>query len=172
VVDESRLRRKTRGVSRGACVCRRTVASHIRTVRFIRNPFFRVHIPLGVPAIVIINDEAARRFFPGEDPVGKRIAVNYLALGSRIKGAPRMREIVGVVSNVRQRALDLPPEPAIYMPYTQDETYHGLPAGTAGWRPSGCPQRSERTRSRPRRKTASRENALADLKRIRQHRGC
>jgi putative ABC transport system permease protein len=52
--------------------------------------------------------------------------VSYLALGSRIKGSPRMREIVGVVSNVRQRALDLPPEPAIYMPYTQDETYHVL----------------------------------------------
>ena len=78
------------------------------------------------PAVVTINDEAAKRFFPGEDPVGKRIAVNYLALGSRIKGPPRMREIVGVVSNVRQRALDLPPEPALYMPYTQDETYHVL----------------------------------------------
>ena len=78
------------------------------------------------PAVVVINDAAARRFFPGEDPVGKQIAVNYLALGSRITGPARMREIVGVVSNIRQRALDLPPEPAIYLPYTQDETFHVL----------------------------------------------
>jgi putative ABC transport system permease protein len=78
------------------------------------------------PPVVIINGEAPRRFFPGDDPIGKRIAVNYLALGSRPKGPARMREIVGVVSNLRQQAVDLPPEPAIYVPYTQDETYHVL----------------------------------------------
>jgi ABC-type antimicrobial peptide transport system permease subunit len=33
---------------------------------------------------------------------------------------------VGIVSNVRQRALDLPSEPAIYMPYLQDDTHHVL----------------------------------------------
>ncbi|HEX7958578.1 MAG TPA: ABC transporter permease, partial [Terriglobales bacterium] len=88
--------------------------------------FFSDHDNDTAPPVVIINAEAARRLFEGQDPVGKRIAVNYLALGSRPKGAPRMREIVGVVSNLRQRALDLPPAPAIYMPYMQDETYHVL----------------------------------------------
>lgn len=78
------------------------------------------------PPVTIINAEAAQRFFPGEDPIGKQIAVNYLALGSRINGPPRMRAIVGIVANVRQRALDLPSEPAIYMPYEQDETHHVL----------------------------------------------
>jgi predicted permease len=79
------------------------------------------------PPVVIINAEAARRFFPGQDAIGKRIAVNSLALGSRPHGpAPRMREIVGIVGNARQRGLDLPPEPAIYLPYQQDETYHVL----------------------------------------------
>jgi putative ABC transport system permease protein len=37
-----------------------------------------------------------------------------------------MRQIVGIVSNVRQRALDLPSEPALYLPYLQDETHHVL----------------------------------------------
>jgi len=37
-----------------------------------------------------------------------------------------MREIVGVVSNLRQRGADLPVGPAVYLPYTQDETYHVL----------------------------------------------
>ena len=76
--------------------------------------------------VVIINADAARRFFPGEDPIGKRITVNYLALGSRNNRPPQPREIVGIVSNVRQRALDLPAEPAIYMPYTQDDSHHVL----------------------------------------------
>lgn len=78
------------------------------------------------PPVVIINAEAARRFYPGQDPIGKRITVNYLALGSRNNRPPPPREIVGVVANVRQRALDLPSEPAIYMPYTQDDTNHVL----------------------------------------------
>ena len=78
------------------------------------------------PPVIIINAEAAQRFFPGEDPLGKRITVDYLALGSRNNRPPPPREIVGIVSNVRQRALDLPSEPAIYMPYTQDDTHHVL----------------------------------------------
>jgi putative ABC transport system permease protein len=78
------------------------------------------------PPVLIINADAARRFFPGEDPIGKRITVNYLALGSRNTRPPQPREIVGIVSNVRQRAPELPAEPAIYMPYTQDDTHHVL----------------------------------------------
>jgi putative ABC transport system permease protein len=79
----------------------------------------------GTP-VVIVNAEAAQRFYPGQDPIGKHITVNYLALGSRNNRPPRPREIVGVVANLRQRALDLPNEPAIYMPYTQDDTNHVL----------------------------------------------
>lgn len=103
-------------------------ADYFRTlgVPLLHGRFFSDRDDATAPAVVIINDEAARQFFAGEDPVGKRIAVNYLALGSRTRGPARMREVVGVVSNVRQRALDLPPEPAIYMPYMQDETYHVL----------------------------------------------
>ena len=76
--------------------------------------------------VVIINADAAQRFFLGKDPIGKHITVNYLALGSRNNRPPPPREIVGIVSDVRQRALDLPSEPAIYMPYTQDDTAHVL----------------------------------------------
>src|SRR5205823_1729421 len=59
-------------------------------------------------------------------PIGKRLAVSYLSLGSRLTREPRMREIVGVVSDLRQRAVDVSPGPAVYLPYQQDETYHVL----------------------------------------------
>ena len=92
----------------------------------IRGRYFSAHDDQNALPVVIINAEAARRFFPGQDPIGKQITVNYLALGSRNNRPPPAREIVGIVANVRQRALDLPSEPAIYMPYTQDDTNHVL----------------------------------------------
>lgn len=92
----------------------------------VRGRYFSDHDDQNAAPVVIINTEAARRFFPGQDPIGKHITVNYLALGSRNNRPPPPREVVGVVANVRQRALDLPSEPAIYMPYTQDDTNHVL----------------------------------------------
>ncbi|HKR28261.1 MAG TPA: ABC transporter permease [Acidobacteriaceae bacterium] len=92
----------------------------------VRGRYFSQHDDEKAPPVVIINAEAARRFFPGQDPVGRHITVDYLALGSRNNKPPPPREIVGVVGNVQQRALDLPSEPAIYMPYAQDDTDHVL----------------------------------------------
>jgi predicted permease len=92
----------------------------------LRGRYFSDHDDQNALPVVIINAEAARRFFPGQDPIGKHITVNYLALGSRNNRPPPAREIVGIVANVRQRALDLPSEAAIYMPYTQDDTNHVL----------------------------------------------
>jgi putative ABC transport system permease protein len=97
------------------------------TVPLIRGRSFTSHDDANVPPVVIINAEAARRLFPDRDPIGRRIAVNYLSLGSRVRDSvPRLREIVGVVGDMRQRAVDLPPGPAIYLPYEQDETHHVL----------------------------------------------
>ncbi len=95
-------------------------------VPLVRGRFFSDRDDADRPPVVIINAEAARLLFRGENPLNKRIAVSYLSLGSRSTGEPRMREIVGVVSDLRQRAVDAPPGPAVYMPYTQDETYHVL----------------------------------------------
>ncbi|HYN10848.1 MAG TPA: ADOP family duplicated permease [Vicinamibacterales bacterium] len=66
------------------------------------------------PFEVILNESAARRFFPGVDrPLGRRIA-----LGAPDSIAP-MREVVGIVGDVRQRGPVRDPEPQIYLPYWQ-----------------------------------------------------
>lgn len=78
------------------------------------------------PAVVVINDEAARQFWPGQNPIGKRIGVNYTGPGRRSEAAPRLREIVGVVGNIRHDSLDAPAAPAVYLPYLQDETNHDM----------------------------------------------
>ena len=92
----------------------------------LRGRYFSDHDDGTAPPVTIINASAAQRFFPGVDPIGRHITVDYIALGSRNNRPPPPREIVGIVSDVRQRALDLPSEPAIYMPYTQDDTFHVL----------------------------------------------
>jgi putative ABC transport system permease protein len=76
---------------------------------------------LDAPPVAIINDELARRYWPGQNPIGKRFALHYLAL-ARPSVAPRFFEVVGVVGNVKNGALELPAEPAVYTSFLQDET--------------------------------------------------
>jgi predicted permease len=66
------------------------------------------------PPVVFVNETAARGIFPGEDPVGKRVML------SRSRGYEQpWRTIAGVVADVRQRGLDRPARPEIYIPHTQ-----------------------------------------------------
>ena len=92
----------------------------------IAGRLFTEHDDDKAPAVAIINDEAARRFWPGRNPIGKRIGVNYTGPGRRSEAAPRLREIVGVVGNIRHDSLDAPAASAIYLPYLQDETNHDM----------------------------------------------
>jgi putative ABC transport system permease protein len=68
------------------------------------------------PRVVIVNQALAERYFPGEDPIGKRIAFD------RVPDADSTwREIVGVVGNVRDQTLALEEEPTIYAPVLQGD---------------------------------------------------
>jgi putative ABC transport system permease protein len=58
---------------------------------------------------VLINEAMAKRFWPGEDPIGKRIST---ATGTGQN--TRWQTIVGVVGNVRHLGLDIEPRPEIY----------------------------------------------------------
>jgi putative ABC transport system permease protein len=80
------------------------------------------------PPAVIVNAEAARRYWPGLNPLGRRLGVNYTGPGRTGKAAPRLREVVGVVADIKQGALDSPAQPAVYLPYLQDETMHDMAA--------------------------------------------
>ena len=68
----------------------------------------------GDPPVVVLNEAAARRFFPDVTvPLGRR-----LMLGDAASRAP-LREVVGIVRDVRQRGPGAPAEPQIYVPYGQ-----------------------------------------------------
>jgi len=61
---------------------------------------------------VLINEAAARRFWPGEDPIGKPIAVGQGGFGDRA-------EIVGIIADVRYGTMDAPPGPDVFIPFAQ-----------------------------------------------------
>jgi predicted permease len=81
------------------------------------------------PAVIIINDALARRHFPGEDPLGKRIVIET---DPTVDPNPPAREVVGVVGDVRQSSLEEGAEPDFYVPYLQaPERYMNLAVRTA-----------------------------------------
>jgi putative ABC transport system permease protein len=67
---------------------------------------------LRAPAVAIVNETLARRYFAGEDPLGKRVSIAY--------GSQRIPlEIVGVAADMKQGDLGAPVIPQIYAPYLQ-----------------------------------------------------
>jgi predicted permease len=72
------------------------------------------------PGVVVINQALAKKYFPGEDPIGQRIA-DYEG------GRPSERQIVGIVGNVREGPLDAELRPSEYFPINQtQDRYFGL----------------------------------------------
>jgi predicted permease len=84
--------------------------------RLVRGRFFREDEDGTKPQVIVINEALARKYFPGEDPIGKKIADGGLTPNS-------MREVVGVVADFREGALDDEMWPAEYFNiYQQPDT--------------------------------------------------
>ncbi|HEX6315308.1 MAG TPA: ABC transporter permease [Gemmatimonadaceae bacterium] len=63
--------------------------------------------------VAVINEEAARQYWPGIDPIGRRVGFGGPA-------APTWRTIVGIIGDVRQLGLDQPALPEVFVPLLQD----------------------------------------------------
>ena len=76
-------------------------------VRLVEGRFFTETDGRGNPLAMLINRAMARRFFAGENPIGKSVIsvgnINW--------------EIVGIVDDVRQRGLDAEPEPQFFVTF-------------------------------------------------------
>jgi putative ABC transport system permease protein len=76
------------------------------------------------PLVGVVNRSMARKYWPDENPIGKTIVASRAvevpnSKGSSVEFKPEELEIVGVVGDVRQLGLDAPPDPELFMPYTQ-----------------------------------------------------
>ncbi len=72
----------------------------------------------GAGRVVILNRVLADRLFPGQDPVGRRVAWTGDILRFT-PFSPDWRTVVGVVANTQDGGLDAEPRPAMYMPAAQ-----------------------------------------------------
>lgn len=69
---------------------------HAMSIPLVRGRGFTARDTPGTTRVVIINQELARRYFPGIDPIGRRLMIYTMADKPDV-----VREIVGVVGNVR-----------------------------------------------------------------------
>ncbi len=67
------------------------------------------------PPVFVISQNMADEFFPGEDPIGKQLVLDF--------DPPVTLEVVGVVEDVRQGAIDVEPWRAMYASYLQIPYY-------------------------------------------------
>jgi predicted permease len=109
-------------------------------IALVRGRTFNEHDSPANPLVIVVDESAVERFWPGQDPIGRRVA--FEARGES-PSDPQIvwREIVGVVRRVRH--YDLTSENdrfQVYVPYTQPPVYYRtLPAMALMVRTEGDP---------------------------------
>ena len=81
-------------------------------MRFLRGRTFTERDIAGSPLRVVVNQILVDRYFPGQDPIGKRLEIAF-------RTPPNWREIVGVVADIRSAGLDQDTPVQVYAAYLQ-----------------------------------------------------
>jgi putative ABC transport system permease protein len=84
-------------------------------VPLLRGREFTEHDDSNAPGVIIVNQTFVKKYFPNEDPLGKRIKPGI----SIDEDKPVMREIVGIVADVRNRNLSSEMRPGFFVPNAQ-----------------------------------------------------
>ena len=88
--------------------------------RLLRGRYFTDSEDESKPKVAIINQALAKKYFPGEDPIGKKF-------GGITLSADSLKEIIGVVDDIREGALDSDIWPTEYLPFNQSpDSYIGV----------------------------------------------
>ncbi|MFC5864539.1 ADOP family duplicated permease [Acidicapsa dinghuensis] len=105
---------------------RQVSAGYFSTVRarLMRGRFFTEHDDATQPIVTIINQSFARKYFPGEDPIGRRLSFD---------DSQPAWQIAGIIDNIREGPMDAEVGPALYVPFDQvpDNVFYVV-ARTAG----------------------------------------
>jgi putative ABC transport system permease protein len=83
-------------------------------VKLLRGRNITDHDRAGQPKVVLVSESAARKMWPNADPIGKRM---WAGQGSA--GSGDASEVVGVVNDVRYRAIETAPVSDVYLPLAQ-----------------------------------------------------
>jgi macrolide transport system ATP-binding/permease protein len=80
--------------------------------KLLRGRYFADSEDKSKAGVAIINKALADKYFPGQDPIGKKFGDNELSTDS-------LREVIGVVEDIHESALDNQTWPTIYVPFNQ-----------------------------------------------------
>jgi putative ABC transport system permease protein len=86
---------------------------HLMGIPLMSGRFFNEGDVSSSPRVTVISRALARRYFPNQDPLGKQLSFGFPPDGVTT------REVVGIVGDVRDMALDHEPGPMMYVPYAQ-----------------------------------------------------
>ncbi len=100
-------------------------------------------------SVVVINEAMAKQYWPGQSPIGQ-----YLDI---FDGAEAPKQIIGVVTNVRDSSVDTASVPEMYVPYTQ------VPTGFISLLKSFPPALAVRSSSSPQALGNAIRNIVADI---------
>ena len=78
------------------------------------------HDDARTPGVVIINERAAREYWPGESPIGKRILI-----GDGSSAPPNWLTVIGVIANAKQEDWASDPYPEMYLAALQSPEFFG-----------------------------------------------
>ena len=82
----------------------------------LRGRNFNQNDTVDAPAVALINQALAKRYWPGKDPVGQQLAVSK-GLGPELNESSPM--IIGVVGDTHNAGLDRPSDPMVIVPIAQ-----------------------------------------------------
>jgi len=106
---------------------------HVMGIPLIAGRFFNEHDIFSGPRVTVISETMARRYFPNQNPLGRRLQFAFPP------DSGVMHEIVGIVGDVRDVSLSMEPGPMMYVPFAQEPFWGSelvvkttlSPAGTA-----------------------------------------
>jgi putative ABC transport system permease protein len=85
----------------------------VMEIPLLAGRFFNQQDSLSAPRVSLISKTMAQRYFPNQDPIGKRLTFGFPP------DTDVVREIVGIVGDIRDVSLGEAPGPMMYVPYAQ-----------------------------------------------------
>jgi putative ABC transport system permease protein len=110
--------------NRTSCFYKRVSVSYFRTlqIHLLRGRTLAEQDRPGAPPVLVINESMSKRYFKGEDPIGKRILIQELLYGQPGLGPEIAWEVVGVVGDEQTGDLGDTKSPGVYVTYDQSPT--------------------------------------------------
>jgi putative ABC transport system permease protein len=110
--------------NRAACFYKMVSPSYFRALgmRLLKGRGLAETDTKGSPPATVVNESMVKKYFKGQDPVGKRILIQQIISGKHELGPEVPWQVVGVVADERVGGLDDDSSPGVYVSYKQSPT--------------------------------------------------